>query len=586
MGTSTLQSVQGHLTRTAPTANADPSRRHLNEVLHGDTSRTIEDLAITTYNKYGINRKSLRKDAVLCNDIMLSCSPAFFRPDDPDAAGTWDKNRLDTFKAEAMIFLKKGFGDRLIRVDLHLDESTPHIHAIVVPILPSSDKSRFRLSGKDMFNPKTLTNMQETWERAMSRHGVGPRLKKSTATHIKLKDYYSAIAADETWKNIQNLNISTPPDRGYLTSKNQHESNINDWKKQEEKRLRDELRPLQNLAAKGRLFDAERLTAEAARSDASASRHALHRLAAEYGEISSNLELAKDEINALRTVPVRDVAQKLEYDGEINPKENAIDFVKRVGDLDFKGATAWLHANFGHRTTAAALTEYIANSDVIAPITKAEKTKIRIVKNQLSALDADGYRITVVKDGNGWNFGKQNKALNKDILSSDEVLKNIPKLQELNQSGANIYITPIDNIHEHVLVDDLNSVTVTQLAEQGYNPSIVMETSPNNYQAVLKIPKAISGFADRDTVREATNMFFKDINRARGDEKIVGLVHPIRLAGFTNRKPKYERNGHYPFVKLLKAVSVTCHRSISVIKQYAESKLNLFDNKSDNMKPK
>lgn len=586
-GASTLQSVEGHLSRKSPTPNSAPDRQRLNETLVGDKSRPLEDLVISAMKKCGIDPAKLRKDATLANDIIMSVSPSWFRPDEPEAAGTWDDDRLQAFKAEAVTFLKKSFGPRLVRVDLHLDEATPHIHAIIVPILPSSDKSRFRLSGKDMFNPKNLTSMQEGWERAMSRHGVGPRLKGSRATHTKLRDYYSAIEADQTMQQIKGFTITTPPERGYLQSKEQHGEVIKEWKKAEQKRLRDELRPFANQAAKGRLFEAEKLTAQAARSDASASRHALSKLAEEYGILDAELELTKEEIDALRTVPIRDVAQLLEYDGAIKPKENAIDLVKRAGGLNFQQSLSWLHAKFGHRTTAAALAEYIENKPAISPVTKAEKTKQRLVEKQLGALDAEGYRITAFKDGRGWNFGKSDKSIGKDVMSAKDVINAVPKLQELNNSGANIYVTPIDNANHHILVDDLNSVTVTQLKDKGYKPAILVESSPNNYQAVLRVPRALSSQLPRPVTDDAANEFFKDLNRARGDDKIVGLLHPFRLAGFTNRKPKYQdANGRYPFVKLIDAVSVTCHKSIEMIKYYAESKIPLLKDKGYTRKPK
>lgn len=586
-GAATLKSVEGHLSRKSITPNADPARTRLNETLVGDPSRPLEDLVLSALNKCNIDPSKLRKDATIANDIIMSISPAWFRPDDPDASGTWDENRLQAFKAEAVAFLRKGFGPRLVRVDLHLDEATPHIHAIVVPILPNSDKSQFRLSGKDMFNPQRLTSMQEGWERAMSRHGVGPRLRGSKTSHVKLRDYYSAVEADQTMQHVKKLTVSTPPERGYLETKDQHATTVKEWKKAEEKRIRDELRPYAVQAAKGRLFEAEKLTAQAARSDASASRHALVKMAEDYGNLDGELQLAKEEINALRNVPIRDVAQRLEYDGAINPKENAIDLVKRVGGLNFQGSIAWLHANFGHRTTAAALSQYIENKPANAPVTKAERKKQSLVSNQLKALDAEGYRITVFKDARGWNFGTSDKSLNKDILSAEDVIKSVPKLQELNHSGANIYVTPVDSLNHHILVDDLNNVTVTQLKNEGYKPAVLLETSPNNFQAVLRVPRAISGEIPREVTDDAANMFFKDLNRARGDTKIVGLVHPLRLAGFTNRKAKYEDSkGQFPFVKLIEAVNVTCHKSVRMIKSYAESKIPLFKDKGFNPKPR
>ncbi|WP_034331250.1 plasmid recombination protein, partial [Aminobacter sp. J41] len=112
-GATTLQSVAGHLNRSSPTPNADPARRKLNRVLVGDKSQPLEEAVLQQYAQFGIDRAKLRKDATLANDIILTVSPEWFRPDDPDAAGTWDHNRLGSFTAEAEAFLRKGFGNRL-----------------------------------------------------------------------------------------------------------------------------------------------------------------------------------------------------------------------------------------------------------------------------------------------------------------------------------------------------------------------------------------------------------------------------------------------------------------------------------------
>jgi len=570
MGTATFKSVSSHLNRSRPTPNSDPARQKLNKTLLGDPSRPLEDLALRVYKACGIDPRKLRKDAVLANDIVMSISPRWFRPENPDAAGTWDKNRLQAFEAEALAFLKKGFGNRLIRVDLHLDEATPHIHAVVVPIMPSSDKSHFRLSGKDMFNPQRLAAMQEAWEKRMSKHGVGPRLKGSRVSHTKLKDYYAAVDSMEVEARIKAASTikTDPPVKGIFEKSADHQVKVDRWKKQVEKAARDELRPLAHQAAKGRLYDAERLSAESSRADATASRMRFANLAEQYQELSDRLSLSKDQIDRLRGANVRDVAQRLEYDGPIKPKTNAITLVMEANSWTFKQATAWLHEQFGPETTGAAFAQLAAADPEPAPLTAGDRVKVREVTRQLDALQASGYRITIFKEGRGWNFGKSDKSLSKDLLTRDEVLASIPKLSKLNIGGANVYVTPADMTSHYVLIDDMTPAGRQTLKERGYAPAVALETSPGSLQAVLRVPRA-------STTPEAVNEFFKDLNRDLGDQAIVGLSHPFRLAGFTNRKEKHEVQGRFPFVRLLEAVNVTCHRSVQVIKTYAQQKLGL-----------
>jgi len=59
---------------------------------------------------------------------------------------------------------------------------------------------------------------------------------------------------------------------------------------------------------------------------------------------------------------------------------------------------------------------------------------------------------------------------------------------------------------------------------------------------------------------------FNELNKSFGDERITGLRHPFRLAGFRNLKPKHLRDGLYPFVKIISAVNVMCQKCINLVK--------------------
>ena len=73
-----------------------------------------------------------------------------------------------------------------------------------------------------------------------------------------------------------------------------------------------------------------------------------------------------------------------------------------------------------------------------------------------------------------------------------------------------------------------------------------METSPGNFQAWLNhgrvLPRAESTAAARALAE-----------RFGGDRGAADWRHFGRLSGLTNRKPKYNSNGLYPFVRLVEA---------------------------------
>ncbi len=128
----------------------------------------------------------------------------------------------------------------------------------------------------------------------------------------------------------------------------------------------------------------------------------------------------------------------------------------------------------------------------------------------------------------------------KDTLLKDETIGHL-KLK--NMKGCNIYIRPAGE-HGLTLIDDLKGATVDQMKATGFQPAAVVETSPNNYQAWLKhgqeLPKDVSTAAARLCAEKF------DADHGSADWRHFG-----RLAGFTNRKSKYQmEGGHFPFVKL------------------------------------
>src|SRR3984885_1331737 len=84
----------------------------------------------------------------------------------------------------------------------------------------------------------------------------------------------------------------------------------------------------------------------------------------------------------------------------------------------------------------------------------------------------------------------------------------------------------------------------------GFSPAVVVETSPRNYQAWLKHPESLNKELSTAAARALAEKF-------GGDRGAADWRHFGRLAGFTNRKAKYEDadTGLYPFVRLIEARS-------------------------------
>lgn len=269
---------------------------------------------------------------------------------------------------------------------------------------------------------------------------------------------------------------------------------------------------------------------------------------------------SRDATAALRTLPLNAVAVALGYFAPIPPRSNPIDLVKLATGWSFPEACAWL---------AAAGIDQVETESVVldAPATKAEAMKRELVSAQLAALAAPAYRLTVMRrkadDGNvGINLGKAPEGEDERVWDRAGVLAAIPRLIQQNVTDGNVFITPLHDGVEHVLLDDLDAAALDEIRGRGYRPALVLESSPGSFQAIVKVPKSAA-------TRRAIMDWFMDMNRAHGDLKINGLTHPFRLAGFENRKPKHRDDaGRFPWVRLVDSTGGICRKSAAVVKAY------------------
>ena len=129
---SMIRSLDRHCLKREPdgSSNIVTTRSHLNQILEGDEDGLMASLR--TLYASGVKKPAAQSERPYLR-IVLSASPEYFRPGDPAAVGTWDEDRLAAWKEATMNQLKAEHGADLIFAELHLDEDTPHIHAVVAP---------------------------------------------------------------------------------------------------------------------------------------------------------------------------------------------------------------------------------------------------------------------------------------------------------------------------------------------------------------------------------------------------------------------------------------------------------------------
>jgi Plasmid recombination enzyme len=325
-----LSASEQHTSRERDTPNATPNQPN-QRLIDVANLQTLEQQI-----RQRIGNQRIRKDAVLCVELLLSVSPEFFRPTEPSRAGYWEIERLERFQWTVQQWLMEQYSDRVLRAELHLDEATPHIHAYIIPI-----DERGRLNCKGLFGDREkLRQFQDSYAQALESLGVKRGIRGSRATHTAIQDYYAAVMQEPD----QTLDVETI--RSQLSDRSRALKERNELE-QTARALEQE-----NATLQRQIQQQEKSLAHYRALSASMRSLQLERVATELG---------------LRVVPNQH--QKWQGQGyELNLNDNkfydwrslkggggAIDLVMHVQQCDFKHAIVWLRDRFGEPSTLQAV---------------------------------------------------------------------------------------------------------------------------------------------------------------------------------------------------------------------------------------
>ncbi|AVH68470.1 MobV family relaxase [Nostoc sp. 'Peltigera membranacea cyanobiont' N6] len=356
-----------HVTRNRETPNADPTRENV-RLIGGEDERALEEIV---KEKISMLKHRPRHDAVLCTEMFLSASPEYFRPKDPSQSGQWSDSLMQQWAIASRDWLSQNYGSKCVRAELHLDESTPHIHAYIVPL----NEKTGRVSHDAMFGGRggqgriKLSKLQDSYAAALAPLGIERGVKGSKATHTKVKEYYQAVNSEPLTAVITNNQLAPTPFESARSYVDRIQSD-------------DQFQAINHQLA-DRAFMQERL--ERAEQRARASEKERQRLE----EIVRSLELKTQQ---LRDLALEDVAWELglNYERErwrghghiINidaekfydfaPEHSkgsggAIDLVMHVNQCNFRQAVVWLDERFGEASVERAAIAHVKNraADII-----------------------------------------------------------------------------------------------------------------------------------------------------------------------------------------------------------------------------
>lgn len=173
-----IAAAASHNLRTRPTPNATGSGGLIEVV---QMSQPAHEAA-----RAKIGDQTIRKNAVLAVEAIVSASPEYFRPDNPDRAGHWQKDRLDAWRKAVEPWIAQEF-PHAISVVLHLDEATPHYQILDIPL-----DANGKLNCRGKFGG-TLDQWQTRAAEPVAHLGIERGIEGSAARHEKVKAFYAAV---------------------------------------------------------------------------------------------------------------------------------------------------------------------------------------------------------------------------------------------------------------------------------------------------------------------------------------------------------------------------------------------------------
>lgn len=169
----------------------------LNEHCKKPLSKAIEDRIKEGYTQ----SKEIRKDAVKFQTHILTGSHEQMKEifSSKTTADKWLKENID--------WMCERYGkDNIVRFTLHMDEKTPHIHAITVPITNDG-----RLSAKSYADgKKALREIQTDYAGRMEQFGLERGVERVGVKHESALEYYARNKKADEFINQPNIKPIEP----------------------------------------------------------------------------------------------------------------------------------------------------------------------------------------------------------------------------------------------------------------------------------------------------------------------------------------------------------------------------------------
>ena len=201
----------------------DPNRSHLNyELTDRDRSVSYEKQIKNYVNETKISKRAIRKDAVLCDEWVITSDKKFFED--------LNQEQVQEFFETAKKYFEEQYGKQNIAyASVHLDESTPHMHMGVVPMKDG------KLSSKAMFDREELKSIQDKLQKYMNEHGFEVERgelnsEKKHKTVAEFKQDMAVKELDEKLVSEYGAPVYINETTGEFVTEGEYQENYKDFK--------------------------------------------------------------------------------------------------------------------------------------------------------------------------------------------------------------------------------------------------------------------------------------------------------------------------------------------------------------------
>ncbi len=217
----------GHNFRTSNPGNADPSKHDLNEYLIEPENKDVNQAVHARLDALNIQPKwfgnNHKNNSVIALEIFMGTSDSFFENKSEDFKKDWVNSNQK--------WLEKKFGrENVVSLTLHNDETTPHLHAHVIPITPDG-----RLSAKELIggHKSRHAKLQTEYHKHVEHLGLARGEPNTKRKHVELKDFYKAQQKAAT-RRTKPPAIGHPPIVGRKAWRDKEQDKANAYFKNQE----------------------------------------------------------------------------------------------------------------------------------------------------------------------------------------------------------------------------------------------------------------------------------------------------------------------------------------------------------------